>query len=40
MVERANRIIMNMLSAYVLDHQRDWDEYIPLAMMAFMSYDS
>ena len=26
MVERANRTIQNMLSAFVADHQKDWDE--------------
>ncbi|KAL3886088.1 hypothetical protein ACJMK2_026111 [Sinanodonta woodiana] len=35
MVERANCTIMNMLSAYVSDHQRDWDEYVSLVMMAY-----
>ena len=34
MIERANRIILNMLSAFVSDHQRDWDNHIPLVMMA------
>lgn len=37
MVERANRTIQNMLSAFVADHQKDWDEYLPLLMMAYMS---
>ncbi|KAL3882840.1 hypothetical protein ACJMK2_029333 [Sinanodonta woodiana] len=26
-----------MLSAYVSNHQRDWDEYVPLVMMAYRS---
>jgi hypothetical protein len=37
MVERANRTIQNMLSAFVAEHQKDWDEYLPLLMMAFRS---
>ena len=37
MIERANRIIFNMLSAFVSEHQRDWDEHIPLVMMAYRS---
>ena len=37
MIERANRTIINMLSAFVSDHQRDWDQYVPLVMMAYRS---
>ncbi|MCG7876282.1 MAG: RNase H-like domain-containing protein [Candidatus Thiodiazotropha endolucinida] len=37
MIERANRTILNMLSAFVSEHQRDWDEYVPLVMMAYRS---
>ena len=37
MVERANRTIQNMLSAFVAEHQNDWDEYLPLLMMAYRS---
>lgn len=37
MIERANRTILNMLSAFVSEHQRDWVEYIPLVMMAYQS---
>lgn len=37
MIERANRTILNMLSAFVSGHQRDWVEYIPLVMMAYRS---
>ena len=37
MIERANRTILNMLSAFVSEHQRDWDEYIPLVMIAYRS---
>ena len=37
MIERANRTILNMLSAFVSEHQRDWVEYIPLVMMAYRS---
>ena len=37
MIERANRTILNMLSAFVSEHQKDWDEYVPLVMMAYRS---
>ena len=37
MIERANRTIINMLSAFVSDHQKDWDQYVPLVMMAYRS---
>lgn len=37
MVERANRTIQNMLSAFVAEHQKDWDEYLPLLMMVYRS---
>lgn len=37
MVERANRTIENMLTAFVSDNQNDWDEYIYLLMLAYRS---
>ena len=37
MVERMNRTLQNMLAKYVSDHQRDWDEHLPLMMMAYRS---
>ena len=37
MVERANRSIQNMISSYISDSQDDWDEHIPLLMMAYRS---
>ncbi len=35
MVERMNRTLEAQLSKFVDDHQRDWDEYIPLLLMAY-----
>ncbi|CAG2205381.1 unnamed protein product [Mytilus edulis] len=35
MVERFNKTLATMLSAYVQEHQRDWDKYIPFVMMAY-----
>jgi len=32
-----NRTLQNMLAKYVSDHQRDWDEHLPLMMMAYRS---
>ena len=37
MVERANRSIQNMISSYISDSQDDWDEHIPLLMLAYRS---
>ena len=37
MVERACRSIQAMLSAYVSQNQKDWDQYLPLLMMAYRS---
>lgn len=37
MIERMNRTIVNMLFAFVSEHQRDWDQYVPLVMMAYRS---
>lgn len=34
MVERFNRTLTQMLSAYVCEHHNDWDEHIPYVMMA------
>ena len=33
MVERFNRTLETMLSAYVSDHQRDWDSHLPYVRM-------
>ena len=35
MVERACRSVQAMLSAYVSQNQKDWDQYLPLLMMAY-----
>ena len=35
MVERFNKTLTTMLSAFVDQHQRDWDKYIPFVMMAY-----
>ena len=37
LVERANRTIADMLSAYVSDRQNDWDEYLSLVLLAYRS---
>ncbi|MES9904885.1 MAG: integrase, partial [Sedimenticola sp.] len=37
MIERANRTILNMLSAFVAEHPKRWDELIPFCMMAYRS---
>ena len=37
MIERANRTIVNMLLPFVSSNQKDWDEYIPLIMLAYRS---
>ena len=37
MVERACRSVQAMLSAYVSQNQKDWDQYLPLLMMAYRS---
>ncbi|MCG8078588.1 MAG: DDE-type integrase/transposase/recombinase, partial [Candidatus Thiodiazotropha taylori] len=37
MVERLNRSIQNMISSYISDTQKDWDEHIPLLMLAYRS---
>lgn len=37
LVERFNRTLCSMLSLYVNDHHSDWDDHIPLLMMAYRS---
>ena len=37
MVERFNKTLATMLSAYVNENHRDWDESIPYVMMAYRS---
>ena len=37
MVERFNRTLEEMLSAFVNDHQNDWDTYLPFLTMAYRS---
>lgn len=37
MIERANRTIENMLSAFVDKNQKNWDELIPFLMLAYRS---
>ncbi|MCG8033694.1 MAG: DDE-type integrase/transposase/recombinase, partial [Candidatus Thiodiazotropha taylori] len=37
MVERFNRTLATMLSAYVSKNQKDWDEHLPYVMMAYRS---
>ena len=39
MVERINKTLANMLSAYVNEYHTDWDEYVPFVMMAFRSVE-
>ena len=37
MVERFNRTLEAQLSTFVNDHQRDWDQLVPLMLMAYRS---
>ena len=37
MVERFNKTLATMLSAYVSDHQHDWDRHLPYVLMAYRS---
>jgi hypothetical protein len=37
MVERFNRTLGTMITAYASDHQRDWDRYLPMLTMAYRS---
>jgi transposase InsO family protein len=39
MIERFNKTLATMLSAFVSEHQRDWDTYLPYVMMAYRSVD-
>ena len=39
MVERFNRTLATMLSAYVDSNQKDWDDQLPYVMMAYRSAD-
>uniref|UniRef100_A0A803JFV2 Gypsy retrotransposon integrase-like protein 1 n=1 Tax=Xenopus tropicalis TaxID=8364 RepID=A0A803JFV2_XENTR len=36
-VERFNRTLLTMLSSFVEDHQRDWDDILPYVMMTYRS---
>ena len=36
-VERFNKTLATMLSAYVSNHQHDWDRYIPYVLMGYRS---
>ena len=38
MVERPNSSLLNMISTYVNQDQRNWDRYLPLLTMAYRSY--
>lgn len=37
MVERFNKTLATMLTAYVSDHQLDWDKNFPYVLMAYLS---
>ena len=37
MVERLNRTLLQYLAMFVSDHQRDWDEWIPMFLLAYRS---
>ena len=37
MIERANRTIADMLTAFVSKNQKDWDDLIPILMLAYRS---
>ena len=37
MVERMNQTLQAMLAKYASDRQHDWDETLPLIMMAYSS---
>ena len=34
-MERLNKTLIGISRAYVADHQKDWDHWIPLALMAY-----
>ena len=35
MVERFNKTLVTMLSAYVNEHHSDWDKFLPYVMIAY-----
>ena len=37
MVEQMNHTLQDMMAKYMSNHQRDWDEHLPLIMMAYRS---
>lgn len=37
MVERLNRTLLNYLSKFINDNQKDWDKWLPLFLMAYRS---
>ena len=37
LIERFNQTLLNMVSAYVSDNQKDWDLYLPLLTSAYRS---
>ena len=37
MVERGNCTILSIISSFVSEHQKDWDEHLPILMMAYRS---
>ena len=39
MVERFNRTLEAQLAKFVSDHQRDWDDHLPLLMMVYCTSD-
>ena len=39
-VERFNRSLLNMLSAFVSERGNDWDEHLPYVMMAYLRQDT
>ena len=40
MVERFNKTLKAQLAKFVDQHQRDWDEHVPLLMMAYRTADT
>ena len=37
MVERLNRTLENQLTVFVEKHQQDWDDHVPLILLAYCS---
>ena len=37
MVERFNRTLENQLAVFVEKHQQDWDDHVPLILLAYRS---